>query len=199
MKLQFPAGTDMNAAMDQVYGDLRDFTYFNNSGLGVTNNYVASVRMDNQAGLQYAFFDTKNFLPFGAGSDFLNPREAPVRLSSDISERRVYADTLGWHMLAGQRQWWVEHVGGTTVEIKTEAYEFNRDPLNEFGQVGLGWGNYDIQNDVWTGYLQNIRDAYVANSGVSVVDDVNHMTPEHLEGMANPWLPRDPYPGRETP
>lgn len=199
MKLQFPAGTDMNAALDRIYADLRDFTYFDESGVGTNHNYVATVDLLEEEGVRYAFFDTSNFLPFGGGSDFINPRKAPVRLSSDISDRRVYGDTLGWHMLVGQRQWWVEHVGGTTVEIKTEAYEFNRDPVNELGQWGLGFANYDIQNDVWSGYLKNIRDAYVTTAGVTVVEDVNHIPVEHFQGQPNPWLPRDPYPGIETP
>lgn len=124
--IEFQAGTNMAAKLDEIYADLRDFKHFND---GV--NKVADVRTDSIDGVRYAFFDSKGF--FGLNSDLINPFEVPVRLWSDRSNRTVVADTAGAHMLVGQRRWYVRLLQGTTVEVSTETNDQERDTLNRIG------------------------------------------------------------------
>jgi hypothetical protein len=103
-------------------------------------------------------------------------------------------DTVGWHMLVGQRRWSVEIVGGTTVALKTESYDYPRDQVNRLGMWLLGSPR---QLKVWTEYFENLRDHYVAQ-GATVASDVQG-SQENLPSEQSPWPPANPYPGVEVP
>jgi hypothetical protein len=188
LQLTFPAGTDMIAKINGIYDSLKNFDQFNGG-----HNTVASKSVTEQNGARYVWFDSLGML--GLTSDLINPTEVPVRVWSRRSDHLVVADTAGMHMLVGQRRWQVLLVGGTTVQIRTESYDYPRDVLNQLGMWGLGETE---QLRVWTEYFENIRDYYVSTDGAAVQSDVQG-TRELLPGQDSPWSPADPYPGIEVP
>jgi hypothetical protein len=190
IKIEFPIGTDMNAKLDQIYTDLRDFKHFNDGA-----NSVAKVRTDIVGSAKYAFFDSLGL--FGLSSDLANPVEVPVRLWSDISDRTVIADTAGAHMLVGQRRWSVRLVSGTTVEVRTETYDRDRDVLNRIGVSLLrDVRGINIQSQIWEQYLTNISDYHAANDG-AVSPEGPILQLDEWSDLENPWFPATPYPGQE--
>ena len=193
VQISFPAGTDMITKVNEIYADLKDFRLFND---GV--NDVARVTSETIGGVRYAFFDSIGV--FGLGSNVINPVKVPVRLWSDISDKTVYADTAGAHMLVGQRRWSVRLVQGTTVEIRTETYDQDRDFLNRIGVsiVRDGIGN-DVQSNIWKQYLTNIVNYHSANDGAVSPQGAVVEFDEWLGDLQNPWQPIRPYLGEEVP
>ena len=181
--------SDSNASFASLFEELWEFRHFDLEGNNVASVYIKE--SPPQSGRWYAFFDSKGML--GWFSDRINDREVPVRIWRQISTKRIVGDTCGKHMLVGQRQWWIEDEGPSTVAVKTESYDYARGWLNRLGSLfGLR-----LQRHVWTDYFKDIQRAY-ETKGISP----NRAIACQQKSLGNgkcPWVPKKVYPGKEIP
>jgi hypothetical protein len=146
------SGLGVAIVADSLSNVLWEFEHFNGRAS------LALCRTEMIDGEKYAFFDAKG--PFGFLSDLFNAPAVPVRIRRLPAMRLVVGDTCDRHMLVGQRRWWVETIGSSTLLLKTESYDYARGRRNRAGMVLLGARR---QMRVWTDYFKNIRDAYQRN------------------------------------
>jgi hypothetical protein len=151
--LRIPAGQNADAFIEQIYGDLKAFKYFNKN-----HNTEASVSIRRGT----AYFTMLGF--DGLLSEYLvgNAGEVPVKLSFDDKRHLVIGDTLEGHMLEGTRSWRVilapeAMYGGEYVKVITGSRDRPVGFMNNFGAAFAGT---DAQMLVWKQYLQNFADAY---------------------------------------
>jgi hypothetical protein len=187
LEVDFDASADISSVLDTIYEALKTFEWFNWEG-----NIALIAPYRDLDGTYYISFNAVG--TFGLLSSILNLRWVPVRVWAARSARLVTADTTGRHMLVGQRRWWCDAGTGTTVIISTEAYDQPRGFLNWLGFRLMGKKK---QVDVWERYFKYIEAQLVANHGgrnPRLKPDLP--TPKPRPDVS--WLPRQPYPGKET-
>jgi len=193
---------DSSVPFAGLFKELWEFRYFDSEGNNIASVYVKETPL--KSGKWYAFFDSKGM--FGWLSDWFNDSEVPVRIWRHISKRTIVGDTCGKHMLVGQRRWWIEDDGASTVLVKTESYDYARGLVNRLGSL-LG---VRLQRHVWINYFKNIRHAYetkgILRNGAIMKNELQQRE-KLLGGIASeqkwlgnktsPWQPKKPYPGKE--
>jgi hypothetical protein len=160
----------ITGGQDAIYRTLSNFLFFDHD-----YNNAAIVHTFTYKGVRYATFDTKGVL--GIFSDLINPRKVPVRVRLTELDWCVHADTLGGHMLAGERRWTVISIGDHLV-VATEAYERPRGWLN---QLGMSFA-LKTQLLIWKVYLQNIAKCHADVDGINVAS-----SNEYIDN--SPWKP----------
>lgn len=192
IELTFPQQTlsqqSRGAIADQVYGDLANLENFNGG-----NNEIATRSIRMVQGRRIAWFDTLGIL--GIAMDIVNTDVAPVQLTTDPDDRQVIADTLGFHMLDGQRRWWVEIRSPTKIRISTEAFERS---INQLNSIGAYFAGEEAQLAIWDQYLFNLRDVYQQRYSATAVN-FNHRTETLGLWTETPWLPIVPGTNPEPP
>ena len=147
-----------------------------------------------------AKFYTKG-LP-GLFSGLINPFWVHVRIWTRRSLRLVVADTLGGHMLAGQRRWQAMQ-GNSKDEIKvtTEAYERPRGWINFVGMTKV-----EAAVEFPTCRLEYLlRESGLSSNPPVMRSELNYFDasgddpPQAFwDGPPQSWEPEHPYPGVEV-
>lgn len=175
-RITFAEGIDILEQCNLLFDDLATFRSFDSGNNDVALKYTKTA----EDGRIIVYFDSTLLLRLC--SILFNWRKVPVRVLIDHDTLTVIGDTLGMHMLVGQRRWQLKRLGPRTIVVRTASYDYGRGKMNALAMRYFGkW----LQLRVWTGYFLNIADDY--RKSVNAVS--SHICTKHVcpVRIAFPW------------